>query len=146
MRREIVAGSFAYHQVKGTRPALERALAPLESEARVVEWFEVTPNRPAYTFRLRVDLQTFRPWSRGDSDQLVRIANKAKNAHTKLEAILVAQPPLPTPVYIGVAVTSRRKIAVGQAPRVTALRHTPYVYIGAGLVIRRRVVIQPRAT
>ncbi len=145
-RREVVAGSFAYHQVKGTRPALDRALEPLGFNVTVVEWFEASPPRPAYTFRLRVDLTEFRPWTIAESAQLVRVANGAKNAHTKLESVVVAQPALPTGVYVGAAVTSRRKIAIGQAPRVTTLRHDIYAYVGAALVIRRRVVVLPRAS
>src|SRR5690606_8054037 len=39
-QRAVTAASFGMHQVKGTRPALVRALAPLGFDVSVIEWFE----------------------------------------------------------------------------------------------------------
>ncbi len=54
-KRDVVAASLGVHRRKGTRGALERALAAVGHPTRVVEWWEETP-APAdpYTFRVEV--------------------------------------------------------------------------------------------
>ncbi len=50
IKRQVVAGSLDVHRVKGTRPAVERALSDLGIEVELVEWFEAQPKAAPYTF------------------------------------------------------------------------------------------------
>lgn len=50
IKRQVVAGSLDVHRVKGTRPAIERALSDLGIDAQLVEWFEASPKAQPYTF------------------------------------------------------------------------------------------------
>lgn len=89
-RRAVVSDSFRYHQKKGTRAALDRALGQMSLAVRTVEWFEVTPAREPYTFRLTARLSPQSVWRERDRLQAVRLVNAAKNAHTLLQQIDLA--------------------------------------------------------
>lgn len=143
-QRAVVAGSFRFHQVQGTRPALDRALAPLGYRVRVVEWFERVQRRP-YTFRLRLDLGV-EPWTRGKRSEFIRVANGAKNAHTKLEAVEYSRVTGPAVMFVGGVVVRRRVLRIRQVPEQIALRFPAPVYVGAILTRRRTVRIRPRST
>ena len=52
VKRQVVAGSLDVHRIKGTRPALEKALADLGVTVDLVEWFEAIPQAAPYTFDL----------------------------------------------------------------------------------------------
>jgi phage tail P2-like protein len=145
-RRAIVAGSFAYHQVKGTRPALERALQPLDYAPQVVEWFERTPLRAAYTFTVRVELLDDRPWTPADRSTLVRLANGAKNAHTKLEEIEVVRRVGPSPVYVGGYARRRRTLLIRQETRILELSPLSTIYSAGVPRLRRALNVQARGT
>lgn len=53
-KRAVAAASLEIHRHKGTRWALEQALALLDRPAQVVEWFEAAPAGAPYTFRVVV--------------------------------------------------------------------------------------------
>ena len=55
-KRAVVAASLPVHRRKGTRAALERALAATGRPTTVVEWWEATPPAAPYTFRVQVDV------------------------------------------------------------------------------------------
>lgn len=136
-QRAVTAASFGVHRVKGTRPALDRALTPMGYSAKVVEWFETTPRRQAYTFRLSVTIDAAREWLLGDHAALVRAANKAKNAHTKLVGIDMRRQAGPAVAYIGGKTRMRIAIRVGPETEVTEVRVTGRTFIGA--VIRQAI-------
>lgn len=50
VKRQVVAGSLDVHRIKGTRPAVERALADLGVTVDLVEWFQAQPLAAPYTF------------------------------------------------------------------------------------------------
>ena len=50
VKRQVVAGSIDVHRIKGTRPAVERALADLGVTVDLVEWFQAQPAAAPYTF------------------------------------------------------------------------------------------------
>ena len=52
IKRRVVANSLQVHAQKGTRPAVERALASLGVTAEFKEWFEAEPQAPRGTFEL----------------------------------------------------------------------------------------------
>lgn len=144
-RRSVVGGAMLYHQKKGTRSALEKALSPLGFSLKIVEWFEVEPRRQPYTFRLTVRLPYLEPWQAAERSQLIRLANSAKNAHTKLDAIeLVADGP-PALIHIGIALRRRRKVSIGQVPRPSTHMQPTTIYAAALLSRRHRVVVRQQA-
>ena len=53
-QRAVIASSPAVHRRKGTRAAVEDAVAALGLQARFSEWWEVTPNRRRGTFSVMV--------------------------------------------------------------------------------------------
>lgn len=143
-QREVVKQSFRVHQVKGTRPVLDRALAPFGYTVQPREWFEHDPPRPAYTFQIEVRLGSD-PWSAGaQRSELIRIANRAKNAHTKLEAISLIRNGPPAIVHVGGMTRKRRVLRIGQIPAPTTIRNRAHVFLGAMIRRIRRVEIQPR--
>lgn len=53
-KRAVIAAAPAVHRRKGTRAAVEDAVAALGLVARFQEWWEATPNRRRGTFRVMV--------------------------------------------------------------------------------------------
>ena len=49
-RRAAIAESIPMHRIKGTRASVETVLGRFDRRARLVEWHEASPRRPAYTF------------------------------------------------------------------------------------------------
>lgn len=142
-RRAVTRGSFPLHQVKGTRPALDRALVPLGFSPQVTEWFETSPTRQPNTFRISVTIDEDRDWIFGRSE-IIRVANKAKNLHTKLEAIEARREVGPSMVYVGGYSRRIRTIRVGQLPKVELIRTNAMVFIGAVSTRRRTLRVGPR--
>lgn len=54
VKRQVTADSPDYHRIKGTRPAVERAIANLGFDAVCYEWFEMEPKGEPCTFRVDV--------------------------------------------------------------------------------------------
>lgn len=50
VKRRFIAESFAVHRMKGTRTAIDRALAAMGVDVELTEWFETSPNLPRGTF------------------------------------------------------------------------------------------------
>lgn len=55
-KREAVAHSIEMHRRKGTRLSVETVLARFDSLARLIEWHEAQPRRPAHTFDIVVPM------------------------------------------------------------------------------------------
>lgn len=142
-RRAATAASFALHRVKGTRPALDRALRPLGYVSKTVEWFEVDPPRQPYTFRVSITIEQDRDWI-GGRGEIIRVANSSKNAHTKLEAIEVRRDVGPATAFIGGLPVRRRTMRVGHQPLLEVLRRQSMTWIGAATIRRRTMRVGPR--
>jgi phage tail P2-like protein len=56
LKRQAIADSPEYHRLKGTRRAVEMAVATLGRAAELVEWHEVSPPRRRGTFEIRVPI------------------------------------------------------------------------------------------
>lgn len=143
-QRAVISGSFAYHQVKGTRPALDRALLPLDYQVAVQEWFEAEPPLTAYTFTLKVELLNNRTWTPTDRAELVRLANNAKNAHTKLTKIELVRDAPPAAVYVAGKAFTRRVLRIREISNVTHLPASGLVFIAAALRTRRALRVNHR--
>lgn len=55
-KRAAVAGSIELHRRKGTRNSVETVLDRFDQLARLVEWHEARPRRPAHTFDIRIPM------------------------------------------------------------------------------------------
>ncbi len=55
-KREAVARSIEMHRIKGTRLSVEAVVARFDQLARLVEWHEASPRRPAHTFDVIVPM------------------------------------------------------------------------------------------
>lgn len=134
MQRAVVAGSLAVHKVKGTRPALVGALAPLGYAVKVVEWFEATTYQTPYTFRIKVTIAPDIAWSGLDRAVLLRTANAAKNAHTLMTGFDVERRQSGK-VFVSAKIRRFRTIRVGQVPKPLTIRQSSFVFVG--VVLRR---------
>jgi len=57
-KRDAVARSIEMHRRKGTRMSVETLVGRFDQLARVVEWHEANPRRPAHTFDIVVPMVT----------------------------------------------------------------------------------------
>ncbi|MGI8364873.1 phage tail protein I [Sphingomonas paucimobilis] len=55
-KRAAIANSIAFHRRKGTRASVEEVLSRFDQLARLVEWHEASPRRPAHTFDVIVPM------------------------------------------------------------------------------------------
>ena len=141
-KRAVTRGSFAFHQAQGTRPALDRALTPLGYAVKAIEWFERELREP-YTFRIRVDLQA-EPWTARKRSEVIRVANAAKSAHTKLEALEYSRAAGPATLFVGGLVVRRRLLRIREVAVNIAVRVQGAVFLGTTLNSRRTLRIHPR--
>ncbi|MGL5093654.1 MAG: phage tail protein I [Aeromonas sobria] len=59
VKRQVVAASLDLHRVRGTRPAIEKALQSLDVRCEIVEWFEQPDlNMEPGTFRVTAHVST----------------------------------------------------------------------------------------
>ncbi len=142
-QKAVTEGSLALHRVKGTRPALVRALEPLGFSLTLKEWFEPAVPFQRNTFRIAVEIEPDREWI-GARAEIIRVANKAKSLHTKLDALEVSRRVGPANVYVGVAMRMKRKLRVGPAPQITEVKGASFVWIGATLRVHRKLRVGPR--
>ncbi|CDO35823.1 phage tail protein I [Novosphingobium sp. KN65.2] len=54
-KRAAVAGAIPFHQIKGTRAAVEQVLARFHPLLSIVEWWETSPAREPHTFEVRAN-------------------------------------------------------------------------------------------
>mgnify|MGYP002737229247 CR=1 FL=1 len=52
-KRTAVAEAIPFHQIKGTRAAVEQVLARFHPLLSIVEWWQANPRRDPYTFEVR---------------------------------------------------------------------------------------------
>ena len=142
-QRAVTAGSFGYHRTQGTRPALERALAPLGYAVTVVEWFE-RPNGAPYTFSLKVTIGADQTYLSSDATTLIRVVNRGKNAHTKLVALEPTREAPPAMIYVAGVPRRERTLHVGQFPRLDEIRISGFSFAGAAVTRLRTLRINPR--
>ncbi|WP_294356098.1 phage tail protein I [uncultured Sphingomonas sp.] len=55
-KRAAVAGSIAFHRIKGTRLSVETVLARFDRLARVIEWHEASPRAAPHTFEVELPM------------------------------------------------------------------------------------------
>jgi phage tail P2-like protein len=80
-QRAVVAAAFDFHATKGTRHAVEQALALIGVEADITEWWEAEPTLPQGTFQLAAQVPAVGgPLLADDIRDAVALVNRAKRA------------------------------------------------------------------
>lgn len=141
VKRQAIADAPDYHRIKGTRLAVDRALALLGSPYTLTEWWERTPPGRRGTGHLHI--------STDDIAGLAVLRNKAKRlayaAKPKARAIAITMGPLiEGDVTVLIGVHTRRIIAIepyrldindvdGPLPIAAAIYTRRYIIIEASL-------------
>lgn len=94
-KRAVIAESFAVHRIKGTRLAVEKALAAMGIKVTLTEWFEQQPTTRPGTFRARLHLNDNREVADQLSEtfyqQIHHAIQSAKNLRSHYDFDLSAQ-------------------------------------------------------
>lgn len=111
VKRQVIAGSFAYHAIKGTPAALKRALAQLNFETTVTEWFEY--GGEPYLFRIAFNIAENGTLSETEFRALFRLIFAAKNVRSFLDGFDVsAQVRAPAPYIASWGARRTREITI----------------------------------
>ncbi|WP_198024298.1 phage tail protein I [Asaia astilbis] len=85
-KRQTVASSYMVHRKKGTAYAVRSALEALNLNIQMLEWFNDSPKRDPYTFRLVVKIGSndisIQNWK-----SVLNIVQTNKNARSHLSSI-----------------------------------------------------------
>lgn len=88
-KRQVIAASLDVHRRKGTRGALEAALAAVDHPTTVLEWFQQQPQAAPFTFSVRVDAGA--GVDLAELVSIVAIINAAKNVRSFLSGLTLTQ-------------------------------------------------------
>ena len=86
IKRQVIASSVYVHRHKGTRGAMNAALAALDFGVEISEWFE--HGGDPYTFRADVMIST-RGLTDSEFDNIFNVINNTKNARSHLSRLRV---------------------------------------------------------
>jgi phage tail P2-like protein len=86
-KRQMIKNSIFIHRHKGTIGAVKRALASLDYDAKITEWFD--SEEDPYTFRIDVNVSESGIDEQAYTD-IEQVVNDAKNVRSHLTSILVA--------------------------------------------------------
>lgn len=137
VQRRVVAQSVALHRIKGTRGALEMALAPISAGLSVSEWFEY--GGQPYRFRVTQYLTATEAWSGNKLSLIYQTVVRAKNVRSWLESIRVRRPATVAPVYVGAVAFARLRLRnLVDAATEFVLPRAP-VYAGAVVITHARI-------
>lgn len=98
-KRAALLASLEIHKRKGTAESVKKAIAVINADAEVLEWFET--NGQPYTFSIYIDA-TATGINANELDRIEQTALLAKNVRSHLQAvdpIIVSSDPL----YVGAA-------------------------------------------
>jgi phage tail P2-like protein len=94
-KRAAVAAAVAFHKIKGTRAAVEQALARFSPLFSIVEWWETTPRGRPHSFQVRANVLEIDPdfLTTATTDAIIRDVAAAKplRAHFDFVQSLEAQ-------------------------------------------------------
>lgn len=124
-KRRVVAGSLDLHRIKGTRPAVLKALESIGLRAELTEWFEESPKAQPGTFsliawannNLSADQAGF--LNEALYDQLYTVIDNAKNTRSHYTFKIGAKfgpNPLGAASMVAATAFSRRGATVSQQP------------------------------
>ncbi|RDH41512.1 phage tail protein I [Zooshikella ganghwensis] len=81
IKRSVIAKSLEVHEIKGTRQAVEKALAAIDIDTKIIEWFEMNPPGKRGTFKITANV-TNRGINQEEHKNIQTIINAAKNARS----------------------------------------------------------------
>lgn len=93
-KRTAVAGAIPFHQIKGTRAAVEQVLDRFHPLLTVTEWWETSPPRDPYTFEVRAPAEIGADFLTAETaEAIIRDVAAAKplRAHFDFVQVLEAQ-------------------------------------------------------
>lgn len=86
-KRTVIAASLPIHRIKGTRGAIELALAALGQTAELIEWWETPGQQPPCTAILRFDAETHRATGIAMRDVLEAV-NRSKRLSLHISTLM----------------------------------------------------------
>lgn len=129
IKRQVIAAAPDVHRIKGTRPALEMALAALNIDAELTEWWETAPAGPPGTFEIIAWVnENLTPKEQGFLNQVLyaqidEAINNTKNArshYTVKVGAKFADMPLAVGVNTGLSSFTRTAAETIQQPLAIA--------------------------
>ncbi|WP_410528925.1 phage tail protein I [Serratia sp. AXJ-M] len=84
-KRQVIKDAAYVHQHRGTAGAVRRALSSVGLPTTIIEWWQESPKRAPYTFR--VEVYTAPPISSDLYDQIERLVEGSKNLRSALTTI-----------------------------------------------------------
>lgn len=93
-KRAAIADAIPFHQIKGTRAAVEQVLARFHPLLTVVEWWQANPVQPPHTFEVRAPAEIGADFLTAETaDAIIRDVAAAKplRAHFDFVQVLEAQ-------------------------------------------------------
>ncbi|MGB4866157.1 MAG: phage tail protein I [Hyphomicrobium sp.] len=137
-RRQVIKDAPAFHKIKGTPEAIQRALSALSIGAIVREWFEYGGS--PYRFKIAITLAQGAAWTSASARLVWRTALANKNVRSWLESITVIAPaPANTPVFVGIVTHARLVIGSYIGPVTEITGQNAYVY--AGVTTHSRIIL-----
>lgn len=113
-QRAVVAAAFDFHAFKGTRHAVEQALALIGVEAEITEWWQTVPELPAGTFQLAARVPAAGgPLLADDIRDAVTLIGRAKRHSQHLSFWLFAEAGRDLGLAAGIGAAARKVAEVG---------------------------------
>lgn len=131
-QRQTIAESPDYHRRKGTRGAIERAIAYVRRTATVLEWHEYTTPRRRGTFDVLVHLEGGVAQAEASLDADVRalILRLVRSAKAKSRAFALLEAHVQAGVAsVGIGISSPDTISLGVPPDDLKIEFTPRVLV-----------------
>ena len=85
-KRQAIKASLDVHRYKGTIGAVREALAALQFDVRVQEWFNQIPEGSAYTFRILLEANQI-GIDQSSIQQLFSVIERTKNLRSHLDRV-----------------------------------------------------------
>lgn len=110
-KRQVIKDAAYVHQHRGTAGAVRRSLGAVSLPTTVVEWWEDTPRKAPYTFR--VEVYSLQEINEALYNRIRRQTEKAKNLRSQLSAIdVIADVGAKGSYFTGGAVTAFIDVAI----------------------------------
>ncbi|GHC34688.1 phage tail protein I [Kushneria pakistanensis] len=139
-KRQVVAASLDVHRAKGTRPAIRQALAAVNVDIELIEWWETEPRRQRGTFRMRASVRD-EGVTEEMQDDLLAILNDTKPLTRVLEQFDVMGE-VRGGLYIGAA-TYCGDITAVYPPTPEDMTSSGALFIGAVIETRDITTVYP---
>lgn len=85
-KRASIAASYSIHRRKGTIGAVRRAIAALGLEVEIIEWFQETPQREPFTFRVSFGIEQTAA-TQAQILKMLAVVRSSKNLRSHMAAV-----------------------------------------------------------